>query len=761
MPKIIERSADESTSSAATYDPPDHLKAYRQHGMLLRMVGGKQAIADCPLCRAGGKFAVAVESGLWRCFVCGQSGNTLAFIRRLYEVSSTSTEDLLPLAKERKLLSVSTLAAWGVRLSAIDGATLLAGWSPDGKLTQLYRRTRMRNSKGEWTWKLLPTPGIWPEGKVHALHGAFVERDAPPENIWVCEGPWDGMALWELLQRLKTDSEGRFELTGNPATSLLANSEVWAVPGQSTWRPDWTAALARSTATLLYDNDHPKEVPGGKFIKPGYDGMERVGGLLLSAKAGPNKVRWLKWGKDGYDPSLPSGHDVRDHLAQGGIDIRGRADRLADLVTRLADAPEEWKERHYGGAKAEIESLPCQQWEVLEGAWMKALRWRTALSDTLSVMLAVCASTSQTGNQLFLQVIGDPGSAKSTLCKGLLVSKTTMALRNLTGFYSGWKKPGSEDTDCSLAARMNHHTLITPEGDVIMSNPNVSELMSQQRELYDGEGGMTYKNSDKNLEYGGLRAPWIMAGTPALLDRDQSRVGDRFLKIWIEHPGDGETRAITSEAFDAEIAAVAETAGGAGAASVEPRMRKALALTGGYVDWLRANIADKLSEISVGESEKHAIMTMAELVADMRARPNSDPKKLETVDNKELPTRLTRQLARLSVCLAVVLGRRGLDDEVMRRVRKVALDTAKGRTMDIARWLLATDRSTGRSFQESGGLMASTLSVFMAVPEERLAMYLAFLRKIAVVDLVRSPQSHGRWKLTARFMRLYHTVVGG
>ena len=47
------------------------------------------------------------------------------------------------------------------------------------------------------SWLLLPCPGLWPEGKVHALHMAKYDPMLPRIDIF--EGPWDGMAAWEAM----------------------------------------------------------------------------------------------------------------------------------------------------------------------------------------------------------------------------------------------------------------------------------------------------------------------------------------------------------------------------------------------------------------------------------------------------------------------------------------------------------------------------------------------------------------------------------
>jgi hypothetical protein len=284
----------------------DRLRPYTFHGIHLAPAG-TQAIGDCPFCGRDGKFTVETSTGLWRCFVCNAGtasggGNSLTFIRLLYQTSTCTQGFLESVAADRKLLYPDTVAAWGI-VPGHDGAWLVPGYGTDGKLDQLYRRTRIQDG-GEWVWQLLPTPGLWPEGKVHALHLPIGDFDPSRSMVVVCEGPWDGMALWEVWPRDGT-------------------TNIIAVPGCNVWQEKWTYMCQGKFVTLMYDSDHPrknlsKSYSGVNRIanimsRAGYDGMKRVAGRLSGAAA---SVRIIRWGPDGFDPNRPSGWDVRDHLCQ-------------------------------------------------------------------------------------------------------------------------------------------------------------------------------------------------------------------------------------------------------------------------------------------------------------------------------------------------------------------------------------------------------------------------------------------------------------
>ena len=741
------------TNPTAVDNDQHYLRPYVFHGVDLT-VRGSHATGECPFCGRGGKFSVDVNSGQWRCLVCGTGtaaggGNGLVFTRLVYEIAAAPAQSILErlgafyaaVASDRRLLSPATVAAWGVRPAA-DGTWLLPGYSPTGRLDQVYRRTRVQD-KGEWVWRLLPTPGIWPDGKVHALHLAPGDYDPSLPNLFVCEGPWDGMAMWEAR-----------------TNEMSASTNVVAVPGCNVWRDEWSAMCRGKEVTLWFDSDHPREHVKGRVSRAGYDGMCRIARKLNGIAA---SVRWLQWGPDGYDPTRPTGWDVRDHLSESTDRVGALADLRSKVVYVPADVCLQASPASSGHHAASIEAQPCSTWSECEAAWRAAMWWRTDLSDALAVLLAVCASTQQSGNQLFLDLVGSAGSGKTTLCEGLLVSGHCHHLEHLTGFHSGHRLADDPGKDCSPIARMNGKTLVTPEFDIMRSSPRYAELMGQVRRIFDGKSGATYKNTDKDTLHVGLRTPWIRAGTQAIMDTDQASMGDRFQRLIIADPSsEEEKRQIMRSALKSERVAMMDQANGTSGSLVDPKMRKAHALTGGYVDWLRANVEEQLTRVDVDDAAEERCIDLAELAADMRARPNEDKRKKEIHDTKELPTRLARQNIRMATCLAVVLNKRAVDAEVLRIVRKLALDTSHGHSLNIAQWLCSpVPGKNGRTYQECGGLMESILAAWTGMPTERLTNYLTFMRKIGILELRRRPQSNGSWLLTERSYDLYRRVMNG
>lgn len=440
-------------------------------------------------------------------------------------------------------------------------------------------------------------------------------------------------------------------------------------------------------------------------------------------------------------------------------DVMERMDRLRQLLGMCAPSLQEWTADVVSGSKQVNDILPdhCVSWAKLTEAWTKAWDWRQELDDVLSIMCAVAASTLQSGDQLFLQLIGDASCGKTTLCKGLLVSKSCHPFRNITGLHSGFKKKDEPDTDCSLIVRIDKHTLVTPEGDLFMSNGNFDVIMSQMRGIFDGESGASYKNTDKDTEYVGLRTPWIMAGTPALLDKNQSRLGDRFLRAFIHPPTEEEVeRSILRRAFRTSLREVRQPSNCDPSTTVDPLLLRALRMTGGYVDWLKANVTKRLEQLTVDEGPTFdCCESFARFTASMRSRPNMDHRKLEQHDTKEMPTRLLKQYSRLATCLAVVLNKDTVDGDVMRRVQKVAVDTSSGIVKNACEKLAA----------EPDGVTAEVVAGCVNLGEDKAKTLLGFMRTVGIAEPFDHRRAVGfrgeqRWRLTARMAKTWQEVVG-
>lgn len=742
MPKMpVKKQVDET---------PENLRPYLFHGVdLTWKKGDKNATGQCPFCTRAGKFNVLIETGVWRCLTCNEKGNATVFVRRLHEMSKglTPTEAYNDLLKNRRLLSMfGSLVDWGVLQSRITNDWLVPGYGIDGNLNQLYRYTFINGR-----WLLLPTPTL-----EHQLHYAMPWK---PKATQVClmEGPWDAIALYEVMNQSRI-VDGSLKLADNSKEVMLNDIDIVAVPGCATFKEAWAELFSGKIVNLMYDNDHPRKHPtNGQVIPPaGLEGMKRVAAILSGSKHPPEQINYLKWSNDGegYDLSKPSGYDVRDAIAPTGIPLASRITLLDALLDKIVEVPSEWL-KHEGVAskngqgKDDLKLLSCDSYKTLVNAWKKAMKWTEGLDYAFSAMLASIVSTMSVGDALWLKVMSPPSTGKTSLAQGLAACKKFVkATDTLRGFTSGYRLPDGTTKD--LATELNGMTLITMDGDTLLQLPNLQNVLSEARRLYDGSLNSHFKTG-VGKDIGGHRMTWLLCGTASLRALDTSELGARFLDCVIMDKIDEDLEdEILERVANRAVRHMSIESDGKAESHQDPDMTLAMQLAGGYVQYLRENANDLISTVSVSSKDNRIITRLGKFAAFMRARPSIMQD--ETAE-REFAARLVSQHMRLAIGEAVVLNKATVDDDVMRRVRKIALDTSRGPTFDIAKYL-----------REEGKSSLKAIAIEIHKPEDKTRTLLRFLRQIGVTtyreEVIKGVKQVGKWELTERMSNLFNEVMG-
>ena len=718
-----------------------------------RQSAAGQAIATCPFCDESYKFYVAMDTGKWDCKDCKRSGNPMTFLRQVYEVGNPEDLGIDELAHSRGLLHVETLKQWGVVSSVITGEWLVPGFNVNGGVCQLYRYiTDHRSGK-----RILIATG----GLPHGLFGVNL-FDPNKEEVYICEGPWDGMALYEVLRITHVDENGKWSLTGSESSSMFAKANVVAVPGCNVFLSKWCELFPDKRVYLMFDNDHPRQVTlkNGtvSMIPPdGLRGMKNAANVMRKAEKPASKVFYLRWGADddelAHDHSLPHGFDVRDALSQGE-DSYDRVEKLSNLYDLFVEIPAEWLGgKTFKDGSVTLEPLFCDSWSKLIDSWRMAFKWTPGLERALAVMLASIASTGHIGDQIWAMVLGPASCGKSSLCEALAVAKDYVYSKSsFRGFHSGYKtdKDGAEDH--SMIPRIAGKTLIIKDGDTLMQSKNKDIVLSEGRDLYDRVSRSSYLNGlDRNYE--DISVTWIICGTGSLRQLDTSELGERFIKVCIMKGIDSTMeRAVTRRS----TFSIRDNLGVMNDGTVESKDTsekiEAKRLTGGYVEYLRKNASRLLRGITFSDEAVELCNDLGEFVAYMRARPSQ---KQDEVAEREISTRLCNQFTLLAACLAVVLNKKSVDADVMAIVRKVATDTADGKMLDIVSQLYR---------KGSEGAETASVAVWIGRDEDKTRPMLTFLARINAVEnfckeIMPGISGNPRWKLTDRIAHLYTRVM--
>jgi len=321
-----------------------------------------------------------------------------------------------------------------------------------------------------------------------------------------------------------------------------------------------------------------------------------------------------------------------------------------------------------------------------------------------------------------------------------------LAKSTLRGFHSGF---GDEGEDNSLLAKVHGKTLVTKDGDTLLQSPNLNQILSEARDVYDTVSRSSYRNRNSR-DYENVRMTWLLCGTSSLKAIDSSELGERFLDCVI-------MSAIDDDVEDEILLAVAAKAdrnlaieaNGEAASQYDPDLGVAMRLTGGYVKYLRENAQELLAGVDFSEDRRRYVARLGKFVAYMRARPS---KIQDEKAEREFAARLVEQHVRLAKCVAVVLNKTEVDNEVIRRTRKIAWDTSQGPVLTLVQTMM----------KHQDGLNARSIASYVDQPDVETQKLLRFLRMLGVVEKTINPDPRLRqelWKLTGRIVRLYRDLT--
>lgn len=722
---------------------PHYLKPFIFHGVNLpydvRMVDkpGYQAVGDCPLCGRDGKLYVAVATGKWDCKRCGASGNPTTFLRQLWEASKAVQPGIgfRMLADNRKFLNVESLEAWGIVQSCVTGEWLVPGYGADGGLNNLYRYALTEEGR----YAFLPTATIG-----HYMHGVPL-FDKKKSTVYLCEGIWDGIALWET----------------NPPGNVLAVPSCTGIPHNS------LSILAGKKVVILFDNDHPLLNPNTRKFSPpaGYTGLQRLVKVLAASSSPPASLHYLHWGTEGYDPTLKHGYDVRDTLTVEKT-LEGRKLAFKRMLEKIRPVPESWLPTIPIVSKSDEKKLSpvlCSDWPTLLAAWKEAMSWHDGLDRGMVCQLAVVASTLSIGDQLWMKMVAPASTGKTTICEALAVAEKYTLIRSIIrGLHSGNKFAvgETEEDDMSVIALGKGKTLLIKDADTLLQSPNLLQILSELRDAYDTNSRTQYRNAVSRI-YLNHRMTVILYGTSSIRRLDASDLGERFLDCVIMDQ-------IDQQLEEDILFAVAERAdrnlsyqsNGKAEGQYDPKLAKAMQLTGGYVEYLRENAQKLLSATTMSGQALRQCTRLAQLVAYMRARPS---RQQDETAEREFAARLTSQLVRLAKCIAIVVNVKhveaigeGSDADVMRQVRQVAIDTARGKTYDLV----------SRMYVEGiKGVLPSGAAGILHLTQQKANDFLVFLRRIRAAEWFNPTLPNGissntiRWRTTQQLSDLYGYVI--
>ena len=658
----------------------ERLKGFAQHGVDFESNSGKQASGTCPWCGKKGKFFVNVETRLWDCKVCGLSGNWEQFLEHAHIEDRTRFKAAVtrPLAQERGI-SAQTFRAFGFGWNGVDYTYPVR----DSKKIVDLRRYRLGKrglaTKGSKTGLISP------------------EKRLDSQRVWICEGEWDALALYEILR------------------GCGVKEDVYAVCGAGNFPKAMVDLFKGKEVVLCFDHD-----------TPGQRGLVRTWDILAGVAAHRLRLVWPP------ELGLPDGFDLRDMYHDNQ---RKPKEAYQSLKRMLSDSSPE-------GTTTEtiVDAEPADK-DVIDdkGKGMKPStvlrefkKWMVMESgEVLDVMFGAVFANRIESDPFWMFFVAPPGGSKSEFLMTLANSPLVHLEGGLTphSLISGMDVRGGQDP--SLIPKIIGKTLVIKDVTTVLQMPQIQrdEVFSILRDAYDGRCGKAFGNGISRRYEGHFG---IIGGVTPAIDASvhhSTILGERFVKYRIPIRGKiTKAKKACRRVLD-------------NLTSKRTMREEMLEISRKVLD--RPVSPEHYPEIS--DSYKDKIVELAQWVSNMRGFVARDryTRTVEAKPTAEVATRLSGQLAILAMGIGIYHQKNKVDEAIYRVVAKVARDTAPPLAELMVRHLYVHRHekpATTAEVREWAGM------------PERTCLYA--LQDLEMLNVLRYDGHAGEWRLNTNMVRL-------
>jgi len=610
----------------------DTLSTYTFHGVDILPGRNGQAVGICPFC-GNDKFYVDKKEGLFDCKSlnsCGRSGNKYTFLQMFYETALEMTT----VAKYKSL----SKARGKVPYQAFQDAEL----AYDSALKRWI--IPIKNEKGS-----IVNLRVWdPKTKIPMntsgclTHLGNMDTIEENETIYICEGEWDAFCLqWLIDKNIKTEKS-----TG-----------VVFVPGADNFKQEWVIKFHGKHVILVYDND----IAGTK-------GMSKCS-ILLQEMGSCKSINSITWPE-----STPEKYDINDFVSRH---YKKPKTALSTLKKYIHEFEPEKK-------KKEKNSVKCTSFNSLVTRFKKHIHLSSDAKDGLLLMCATILSSKIRGEPVWLFIVGPSGSGKTLLLQTFTQCEQTHMESCLGAktLISGYKT--NDGSDPSLLPNIIGKTLILKDYTEIlcMASADQEIVYGQLRGVYDGNVSRTYATGVTRVypapgsEHKDCRFSILAGVTNAIHGDNRTDMGERFLKY--QMVGDDYN------AIDQVRRAIDNTV-----RQKIPEERLAN-VSSAFIDYLCDQCdSSKIKLPLVPKWYINRIIGLSQLSAVIRARVTRNRGELTYRPTPEVASRISKQLVKLSQCIAITLGKKVLDKSIYSLVAKVAMDSCYGWHRDVLLTLVA------------------------------------------------------------------------
>lgn len=603
------------TVPSAKKDSPDPIKTYESHGVIFHSSEGGEHKGECPFCN-GKAFFVNDKEGVFHCKTCPVQGNKYVFLQLYYDhcYEKTTAKQRETLAKDRSL-PVEAVEMAEYAYDSTNRRWLIPVRDDKGAMLNLGRWSMVNLIDGKRP--VLMTASC-------KTHLGNRERIGDSKKVYICEGPWDCIALeWLLLQ------------------SKIKDAVVW-VPGSNNFNQDWAKYFEGKEVVLLYDNDDPGSL-----------GMERAIEIIRN-EGKPKSITSIQWPN-----SYPEKFDIRDFV---GKKVKTPKKALTELLAMLEEVKFKAPKKH---------SIERTSFSQLVDDFGKEIHVTPELMNGLLLVLSVIFSNkifADPYNPLWLFLVGPPGSGKTLVLQTSSDSELSHFEGSMTSktLVSGFKTP--DGSDASLLPNIIGKTLMIEDFTGILSLPSgeQEEIYGVLRSVFNGRYEKHYGHIGSRVypEPGSEHDTChftIVAGCTGVIHADaRANKGERFIKYHI-----------TSTSQLAQVqSAIKNTIN---QTTPETILREPVSA---FIDYKLSNIPETVP--SVPEWVEHRVSGLGQIVACIRAVVVRKHGELVLRPEMEVATRISKQLIKLGQAIAFTLDKTEIDEEVYMLMQRVGLDTCYG-----------------------------------------------------------------------------------
>lgn len=495
----------------------ENLKVFTQHGFIPKRQAGEDEVqGECIFCgsfssksRTGKKnsFYINVESKKWDCKICGKHGGFQTFIREVNEfcLDSISSRKLRRLSDNRSL-RVVTLKAHDVGYNPHTGNYTIPVFDLENdKLLDIK----------VFDFKSLKSTAGCSSSALYYGSDLNSSLGGGSQIVWLVEGHWDRMVIYEILNRLKID-----------------DVRVVAVPSATGYKPEWNQLFEGKDVLVVFDNDWDRELHGREIIGSGKAGMIKVYNILSPVVNSMVFVRWPEKYKNGYD--------IRDLYRAKLLGAKRTLNTLNKFMVELP--PDIEKTKGYNAEpKEKYTGSGCPIDEVYD-TFNRHLQLLN--NDIIDITFGTVLANRLEGDPVWLYIVGSSGCGKSEAIMSLDEHRYIESITTLTPatLISGAKF--GDAADPSLIPKLNGKILAIKDFTAIlgMNQTHQNEIISLLRDAYDGKcakpfGTGQFKRYDSKFG--------IIAGVTHIIDihsEGLTALGERFIKfeVSIDKSIDGE-----------------------------------------------------------------------------------------------------------------------------------------------------------------------------------------------------------------------------